>query len=178
MLLFWEQVNLTKYFQRKLWLFLVNKIMQYNYNKQRFCLFVISGEGTPLAAGKHELPFELPLDRNLPCSFEGQFGFIRYTVKVTLERPWKMTVQEKKHFTVIGKLDLNMEPKALVSKTDYKITQCFQTQTKTWLFNKLQNSICQILEKIISAHTHTHTHGDQQTHDIILYIQLIMRAFL
>jgi hypothetical protein len=44
-----------------------------------------SGE-TELPAGAHSYPFSCALPPQLPCSFEGEFGYIRYTIKVTLDR--------------------------------------------------------------------------------------------
>lgn len=42
-----------------------------------------SGE-IELPAGAHSYPFTCALPPTLPCSFEGDKGFIRYTIKVTL----------------------------------------------------------------------------------------------
>ena len=35
-----------------------------------------------LPPGAHEFPFEFPLPTNIPSSFEGRYGWIRYTIKV------------------------------------------------------------------------------------------------
>ncbi|CAJ0581147.1 unnamed protein product, partial [Mesorhabditis spiculigera] len=64
-----------------------------------------------LPAGKHEIPFSYTLPKFLPSSFEGEFGFIRYTIKALCERPWDFDISTKRAFTVIGIEDINSEPK-------------------------------------------------------------------
>lgn len=59
--------------------------------------------------------FSAQLPATLPSSFEGQFGYIRYTVKGILNRPWKFDQECKAAFTVISPLDLNTIPQAKVS---------------------------------------------------------------
>ncbi|XP_048257824.1 arrestin domain-containing protein 3-like [Haliotis rufescens] len=63
-----------------------------------------------LAPGQYTYPFQFELPGNLPSSFEGQHGFLRYWVKVTMEKPWKNDYSTKKVFTVICPMDLNREP--------------------------------------------------------------------
>ncbi|KAL9889873.1 arrestin domain-containing protein 17-like isoform 1-T2 [Glossina fuscipes fuscipes] len=60
-----------------------------------------------LPAGTHTYPFTYALPPILPSSFEGQFGHVRYTIKVTLDRPWKFDQDMKMAFTVIAPVDLN-----------------------------------------------------------------------
>ncbi|XP_049277455.1 arrestin domain-containing protein 3-like [Anopheles funestus] len=64
-----------------------------------------------LAAGQHTYPFTCALPPTLPSSFEGEWGFVRYTVKVTLDRPWKFDQDVKMAFTVISPVDLNLNPR-------------------------------------------------------------------
>ncbi|XP_026479948.1 arrestin domain-containing protein 17-like [Ctenocephalides felis] len=68
------------------------------------------GAKTTLPAGKHSYNFATILPPNMPCSFEGKHGYVRYTAKVTLLRPWKFDQHCKQAFTVISHKDLNLEP--------------------------------------------------------------------
>lgn len=70
-----------------------------------------SGE-TELPPGAHTYPFTCSLPPSLPSSFEGEFGHVRYTIKVTLDRPWKFDQDSKMAFTVISPVDLNLMEKA------------------------------------------------------------------
>lgn len=63
-------------------------------------------------AGNHAYPFSLQLSGNLPSSFEGSRGHVRYFCKCTIDRPWKFDSHVKRAFTVIHHLDLNLTPQA------------------------------------------------------------------
>ncbi|XP_075979692.1 arrestin domain-containing protein 3 [Anticarsia gemmatalis] len=69
-----------------------------------------SGNEIEIPAGKQVYNFTCALPPVLPSSFEGQFGYIRYTVKVVLDRPWKFDQETKMAFTVINAFDLNLNP--------------------------------------------------------------------
>jgi hypothetical protein len=62
----------------------------------------------------HTYNFACTLPKDLPSSFEGEHGFVRYTVKVTLDRPWKFDQDTKMAFTVISHMDLNAIPQCRV----------------------------------------------------------------
>ncbi|VDM64212.1 unnamed protein product [Angiostrongylus costaricensis] len=64
-----------------------------------------------LPAGLHEVPFSYTLPKTLPTSFEGEFGYIRYTCKAICERPWDFDIVTRKGFTVIGIEDINSDPR-------------------------------------------------------------------
>lgn len=68
---------------------------------------------TELPAGAHTYPFTCALPPTLPSSFEGEYGYVRYTIKVTLDRPWKFDQDSKMAFTVISPVDLNLMEKAM-----------------------------------------------------------------
>uniref|UniRef100_A0A182MA48 Arrestin C-terminal-like domain-containing protein n=1 Tax=Anopheles culicifacies TaxID=139723 RepID=A0A182MA48_9DIPT len=57
--------------------------------------------------GRQVYKFALQLPSNLPTSFEGDYGYIRYTVRVLFERPWKFDQSYKIAFTVVNTLNLN-----------------------------------------------------------------------
>lgn len=69
-----------------------------------------SGITEVLPAGEHSFLFSMMLFNHLPSSFEGQYGYVRYTVKATLDRPWKFDHEVKAAFTVLSHLDLNLDP--------------------------------------------------------------------
>lgn len=73
-----------------------------------------SGGELELPIGTHIYPFTCLLPPTLPSSFEGEFGHVRYTVKVKLDRPWKFDHETKAAFTVLSPLDLNANPRLKV----------------------------------------------------------------
>ncbi|BFZ01767.1 hypothetical protein BsWGS_04806 [Bradybaena similaris] len=63
-----------------------------------------------LGAGQYSFPFEFQLPSDLPPSFEGAFGHIRYWIKATIDEPWKFDNHTKRAFTVIPNMDINQQP--------------------------------------------------------------------
>jgi len=63
-----------------------------------------------LVAGNHGFQFDYTLPRDLPSSFEGRWGHIKYTVKVTLRRPDRFDIDREAELTVCAHLDLNDDP--------------------------------------------------------------------
>lgn len=79
-----------------------------------FCTFFLHIGEVDLAAGEFTYPFSCQIPATVPSSFEGEHGHIRYTVKATLDRPWKFDSESKAAFTVVAPLDLNTLPQAKV----------------------------------------------------------------
>ncbi|XP_055613057.1 arrestin domain-containing protein 3-like isoform X3 [Uranotaenia lowii] len=66
-----------------------------------------NGSAFELQPGRHSYPFSRPLPHTLATSVEGPWGHVRYSVKLTLERPWKFDNTHKVSFSVLRHLDLN-----------------------------------------------------------------------
>lgn len=69
------------------------------------------------------------LPPNLPSSFEGGIGHVRYVVKGTIDRPWRFDDNCVRAFTVLNALDLNQLPEANVRKL-------LSTYTRVSLFDQ------------------------------------------
>ncbi|KAK5966908.1 Arrestin domain protein, partial [Trichostrongylus colubriformis] len=65
-----------------------------------------------LNAGSYQFPFSFQLPSDCAPSFEGLHGYIRYMVKVELDRPWRFNKTDKRLFTVVPVFDLNTIPDA------------------------------------------------------------------
>ncbi|CAD5215750.1 unnamed protein product [Bursaphelenchus okinawaensis] len=82
--------------------------------------------------GIHEIPFSYTLPKNLPTSFEGEYGFVRYTCRAICERPWDFDIVSVCPFTVIGIEDINHESEAMepasASETNRKVSFCCRRQ--------------------------------------------------
>ncbi|KAK7476142.1 hypothetical protein BaRGS_00032635 [Batillaria attramentaria] len=57
--------------------------------------------------GTHTFPFQYQLPPVLACSFEGDIGYVRYSVKAIIDRRWRIDPTSKRAFTIISLLDLN-----------------------------------------------------------------------
>uniref|UniRef100_A0A1B0D8F9 Arrestin-like N-terminal domain-containing protein n=1 Tax=Phlebotomus papatasi TaxID=29031 RepID=A0A1B0D8F9_PHLPP len=75
------------------------------------------GSTIELAPGMHSYRFTCDLPQQLPTSFEGSKGYIRYYVVICLERPWKFDQKFKVAFTVLKQFDLNFDSPIL--RTSY-----------------------------------------------------------
>lgn len=65
-----------------------------------------------LKPGLHTFPFSFVLPLEIPSSFEGEHGHVRYIAKGTIDRSWSFNDHTKRAFTVIGLQDLNKLPLA------------------------------------------------------------------
>lgn len=82
------------------------------------------GANPVLPGGEHSFPFEVRLpEDNLPTTFEGKHGHVKYWLKAILDRPWKDEIKIVEPFTVTERIDVN-QPEFLVrSCTDHSV-QC------------------------------------------------------
>lgn len=67
------------------------------------------GNNIDLLPGIHTYRFSCVLPTNLVTSLEAEYGHVRYTVKVILERSWKVDHSYKVAFTVLRHVNLNEE---------------------------------------------------------------------
>ncbi|XP_071103882.1 arrestin domain-containing protein 3-like [Haliotis cracherodii] len=79
-----------------------------------------SGAKLHLPAGRHTYPFTYQLPKDIPSSFEGKYGYVRYFAKGIIDKPWKFDHETMKCFTVICPLDLNQETLATMPAKESK----------------------------------------------------------
>jgi len=73
-----------------------------------------SGE-SKLEEGERVYPFNISLPLQLPSTFNGEHGHVRYTAKVTVDIPWGKDKETEITFQVISPLNLNDEPSLAAS---------------------------------------------------------------
>lgn len=78
--------------------------------------YVCLGFKEQLWKGSHSFSFQYTLPAQLPSSFIGRFGFVRYYCESTLER-WRNKETKRIYFSVSSITDINQVPKADVSMT-------------------------------------------------------------
>ena len=66
-----------------------------------------------LEPGQYEYPFKFKLPENLPSTFDGFMGDVRYKAKVVVQRSRRFDNVKECFFKVGRPLDLNEEPLAL-----------------------------------------------------------------
>lgn len=67
--------------------------------------------------GVYNYAFQCMLPANLPTSFEGNYGHIRYTAKVVLDVPMWTNKTFEVPFTVIKGINLNADPALRVNQS-------------------------------------------------------------
>lgn len=88
---------------------------------------MVHGEGT-MSAGEHVFPFEFPLPEDIPSTFQHGYGSIRFTVKVTVDRPWKTDYESEREITVISPIRLQKISSSFLQPAEYsdeKTVCCF-----------------------------------------------------
>lgn len=88
------------------------------------------GDKCRLPPGQHFYPFSFQPPPNLPSSFEGGDGYVRYTIRGVIDRSsWiKKDKDTKKPFTVIALLDLNTYPNSAVCTNHYYVLYHYDTK--------------------------------------------------
>lgn len=102
-----------------------------------YCKFIMTDNDAPkitLLRGTYCYPFQFQLPENIPSSFEGEYGHVRYTVKATIEKPKRFTHVTKTAFSVIGSLDLNTIPQIDVSFFLQNKMVKYLSELMKWLF--------------------------------------------
>lgn len=74
-------------------------------------------DGFLFAAGNHGFQFDYTLPSDLPSTFEGRWGEIKYSVKATLRRPCRFDIEREAELTVSAHVDLNEDPELAVSSS-------------------------------------------------------------
>lgn len=69
-----------------------------------------------MAAGSYDYSFEYKLPYEMPTSFEGKYGHIRYAACVVLGIPMWSDEEFEEPFTFIQTIDLNVNAALRVSK--------------------------------------------------------------
>ncbi|CAA90144.1 Arrestin C-terminal-like domain-containing protein [Caenorhabditis elegans] len=72
------------------------------------------GAKNDMPSGPHIFPFSFQLPHWAPPSFEGDLGFIRYFIKVEIDRPWKFDDKFITCLTVLPNIDLRLIPNSQV----------------------------------------------------------------
>ncbi|XP_030831183.1 arrestin domain-containing protein 3 [Strongylocentrotus purpuratus] len=71
-----------------------------------------------LTAGEHRFPFQFQIPNiSLPPPFEASYGYVRYYVKINIDRPWKFDHHTQRLFSIFTVKDLNYEYNVLVPQS-------------------------------------------------------------
>ncbi|XP_030831706.1 arrestin domain-containing protein 3 isoform X2 [Strongylocentrotus purpuratus] len=98
----------------------VDYTTNYEYFKQEITLQGAGADSTTadrikLTAGEHRFPFQFQIPNiSLPPPFEASNGYVRYYVKINIDRPWKFDHHTQKLFSIGTVKDLNYELNVLV----------------------------------------------------------------
>ncbi|XP_062604447.1 arrestin domain-containing protein 3-like [Saccostrea cucullata] len=84
------------------------------------------GNKNYIPPGKYVYPFSFALPQNLPSSFQGYHGFVRYIVSGTIEKSMKKKYEAEHQLIIIADLDLNEVPNAacMTEKEEDKYICC------------------------------------------------------
>jgi hypothetical protein len=77
-------------------------------------LETIGNDHWEMNQGRHQYPFSFTLPNEIPSSFEGIHGYVRYTIRAVFQRRRKWNHECKMAFTVNSIMDLNTIAEASV----------------------------------------------------------------
>lgn len=63
-----------------------------------------------MSSGTYRYSFDCLLPHNIPASFDGSYGHIRYYIEACLDIPWRFDKEYRVQFTVVRNDDLNEYP--------------------------------------------------------------------
>lgn len=76
------------------------------YAHNEIPLSVFEPRGIELSAGEHTFDFSMPLEWNLPSSFKGSHGSIKYKLRILIQRPWSFDERHSIPVTVMKNMPL------------------------------------------------------------------------
>ena len=84
------------------------------YLNDKQYLYGYNGDKTELKVGNHEFPFSFTLPKDIPSTFEGSHGNVRYYAEAVIDLEWRFDHNVMCPFTVVAQVDLNLDPEAKV----------------------------------------------------------------
>ncbi|EDV49575.1 arrestin domain-containing protein 17 [Drosophila erecta] len=79
--------------------------------------------GLELSPGEHTFIFEVALGRQLPSSFKGSYGAIKYKMRVLIQRPWTFDERHTIPFTVVKNMPLQPSQRSIPSSLEKQVTK-------------------------------------------------------
>ncbi|XP_020812667.1 arrestin domain-containing protein 17 [Drosophila serrata] len=79
--------------------------------------------GLELSPGEHTFIFEVALGRQLPSSFKGSYGGIKYKMRVLIQRPWTFDERHTIPFTVVKHMPLQPSHRSIPSPLEKQVTK-------------------------------------------------------
>lgn len=76
------------------------------YAHNEIPLSVFEPRGIELSPGEHTFDFSMPLEWNLPSSFKGSHGSIKYKLRILIQRPWSFDERHSIPVTVMKNMPL------------------------------------------------------------------------
>ncbi|XP_059473861.1 arrestin domain-containing protein 17-like isoform X2 [Neocloeon triangulifer] len=77
------------------------------YFRQQSLLVGSGREEMVVDGGQHRYPFNFNLPRDIPSSFEGEHGYVRYCLSAVVDRPWRSDLETTVPLNVVALVDLN-----------------------------------------------------------------------